>query len=99
MTKSFAAVSFVALLSMGCGDDAAEVEAPAEPVGEMQNVTMVNCEVCGDHEFAKQVDTPETTYAGEAFYFCAEGCKTAFEKDPTKYVSVAPSTRPASASS
>jgi YHS domain-containing protein len=28
-----------------------------------------------------------TTYQGTTYYFCAPGCKRAFEKDPEKYVS------------
>jgi len=26
------------------------------------------------------------TYQGQTYYFCAVGCKKAFEKDPAKYV-------------
>lgn len=26
------------------------------------------------------------TYRGNTYYFCAAGCKTAFEKDPEKYL-------------
>jgi YHS domain-containing protein len=25
-------------------------------------------------------------YKGQAYYFCAPGCKSAFEKDPEKYI-------------
>ena len=41
--------------------------------------------VCG-------MDVDETTaaaaavYKGRTYYFCAPGCKAAFEKDPAKYV-------------
>jgi YHS domain-containing protein len=28
----------------------------------------------------------KTSYAGKTYYFCAEGCKRMFEKDPKKYV-------------
>ena len=28
-----------------------------------------------------------TTYKGKTYYFCAPGCKRAFEKNPEKYVS------------
>ena len=28
-----------------------------------------------------------TTYHGTTYYFCAPGCKRAFEKNPEKYVS------------
>ncbi|MBU0702720.1 MAG: YHS domain-containing protein [Chloroflexi bacterium] len=27
----------------------------------------------------------KTEYKGKTYYFCAPGCKTAFEKDPEKY--------------
>ena len=35
--------------------------------------------------------TPETVaaeyeYKGKTYYFCAPGCKAAFEKDPEKYL-------------
>jgi Cu+-exporting ATPase len=25
-------------------------------------------------------------YKGKTYYFCAQGCKVAFEKDPEKYI-------------
>ena len=28
----------------------------------------------------------KTEYNGETYYFCAPGCKAAFEKDPVKYL-------------
>jgi len=28
-----------------------------------------------------------TVYKGKTYYFCAMGCKIAFEKDPEKYLS------------
>jgi len=28
----------------------------------------------------------KTEYRGKTYYFCAPGCKTAFEEDPEKYV-------------
>ena len=30
--------------------------------------------------------TQSTTYQGQTYYFCAPGCKRAFEADPGKYV-------------
>ncbi|GHO48810.1 YHS domain-containing protein [Ktedonospora formicarum] len=45
--------------------------------------------VCG-----MTVDTTSTTltaeFQGETFYFCAPGCKKAFEKDPTSYLQQEP---------
>ncbi len=29
----------------------------------------------------------KTEYRGKTYYFCAPGCKTAFEADPEKYLS------------
>jgi len=31
-------------------------------------------------------DTVKATYKGKTYYFCAEGCKAEFERDPEKYV-------------
>ena len=31
-------------------------------------------------------DTPRSEYGGQTYYFCADGCKTAFDKDPGKWV-------------
>jgi YHS domain-containing protein len=28
----------------------------------------------------------KTEYRGQTYYFCAPGCKVAFEKDPKKYL-------------
>lgn len=49
---------------------------------------MVKDPVCG-----MMVD-PETApakaeYKGQTYYFCAPGCKVAFEKDPEKYLKAA----------
>jgi YHS domain-containing protein len=37
-----------------------------------------------DVEESNPAATPE--YNGEKYYFCAEGCKVAFENDPEKYL-------------
>jgi YHS domain-containing protein len=29
----------------------------------------------------------KSEYKGKTYYFCAPGCKTAFDKDPEKYLS------------
>jgi Cu+-exporting ATPase len=31
----------------------------------------------------------KTEYKGQTYYFCAPGCKAAFEKDPEKYLKAA----------
>ncbi len=28
----------------------------------------------------------ETTYEGTTYYFCSQGCKEAFDRDPKKYI-------------
>ncbi|HEY76109.1 MAG TPA: YHS domain-containing protein [Thermoflexia bacterium] len=46
---------------------------------------MVKDPVCGmmvDPEKAPA----KTEYKGQTYYFCAPGCKAAFEKDPEKYL-------------
>lgn len=30
--------------------------------------------------------TPRAVYRDKTYYFCAEGCRAAFEKDPEKYL-------------
>jgi YHS domain-containing protein len=29
--------------------------------------------------------TPQVVFEGKTYYFCAESCRTAFEKDPRRY--------------
>ena len=41
---------------------------------------------------AMDVDTAnppggKAVHAGQTYYFCSKGCRTAFEKDPAKYTS------------
>ena len=40
------------------------------------------CNMTVDTETAKHT----SQYQGNTYYFCAPGCKAAFEKDPTQYV-------------
>jgi Cu+-exporting ATPase len=37
-------------------------------------------------EVAPETAAAKTEYKGETYYFCAPGCKVAFEKDPEKYL-------------
>jgi len=47
---------------------------------------MVRDPVCGMMvDESKAAATAE--YKGKTYYFCAPGCKAAFEKDPEKYLS------------
>ncbi len=40
------------------------------------------CKMTIDSEKSKG----SSEYQGQTYYFCAPGCKTAFEKDPAKFV-------------
>ena len=48
----------------------------------MAQVKDVVCKMMVDPETAPV----KTEYKGETYYFCAPGCKVAFEKDPEKYL-------------
>jgi len=41
--------------------------------------------VCG-MEVDPKTAPAKTEYEGETYYFCARGCKVAFDKDPEKYL-------------
>lgn len=41
--------------------------------------------VCG-MEVDKETAAGKSEYKGQTYYFCSPGCKTAFDKDPEKYV-------------
>ena len=41
--------------------------------------------VCGMMIEAETANST-STYQGKTYYFCSPGCKTAFERDPEKYV-------------
>jgi YHS domain-containing protein len=40
----------------------------------------------------EQTAAATTEYQGKTYYFCAPGCKKAFEKEPEMYVSMTPET-------
>ncbi|MBI2865292.1 MAG: YHS domain-containing protein [Chloroflexi bacterium] len=40
--------------------------------------------VCGMQVDEKKA--PSTTHGGQKYYFCCDGCKSAFEKDPAKFL-------------
>jgi len=41
--------------------------------------------VCG-MEVDEEEAPAKTEYKGQTYYFCAPGCKVAFERDPEKYL-------------
>lgn len=42
--------------------------------------------VCGMEVDEKRA-TATSTHAGKTYFFCAKGCKAAFDKEPEKYLS------------
>ena len=42
--------------------------------------------VCG-MEVDEKTAAAKSEYKGKTYYFCAPGCKSAFDKDPEKYLS------------
>lgn len=42
--------------------------------------------VCG-MEIDPETAADKSEYQGKTYYFCAPGCKKAFDKDPQKYIS------------
>jgi YHS domain-containing protein len=51
---------------------------------------MVKDPVCGMMVDPKTAPA-KAEYKGQTYYFCAPGCKAAFEKDPEKYLGAAAS--------
>jgi YHS domain-containing protein len=55
------------------------------PGGEVEEPRTTSDPVCG-----MTVDPDKTDYTsdhdGDTYYFCSEGCKESFDKDPGKYV-------------
>jgi len=47
-------------------------------------MTITKDPVCGMNVDEKTASTVQ--HGGKTYYFCCAGCKTAFEKDPAKYV-------------
>jgi YHS domain-containing protein len=42
--------------------------------------------VCDMEVDEKNSSGGKTEYKGQAYYFCAPGCKRVFERDPEKYI-------------
>ena len=50
--------------------------------------------VCG-MDVDPKTSVAKSEYKGKTYYFCAPGCKKAFDKDPEKYLKNGPKTEPA----
>ncbi len=53
--------------------------------GKKTGEEILKCPVSGK-EFKKSDATPKYEYEGKTYYFCCEGCKDKFEKDPKTYI-------------
>jgi YHS domain-containing protein len=61
--------------------------SPAYPCKEV--MPMAKDPVCG--MMVDEKKAPATSeYKGKTYYFCAKGCKVAFDKDPEKFLSAKP---------
>jgi YHS domain-containing protein len=52
---------------------------------EAQDMEKVKDLVCG-MTIDPQIAAATSEYKGKTYYFCAKGCKVAFDKNPEKYV-------------
>lgn len=57
------------------------VEKPTEEVTSMDTHTDP---VCG-MQVEKQTAAARSEYQGQEYYFCSEGCKSKFDREPEKY--------------
>jgi YHS domain-containing protein len=69
------------MTQMGCG---------AHDINNQQAKMEVRIELTKDSVCSMMVDEKSakwtSMYGGKAYYFCSEGCKRTFDKDPKKYV-------------
>ena len=94
-----AAVIAASLAVAGCSKEepAATAANADQPVATADgDVPMVNCVICGDHQFPLEDTTARSDVEGDPYYFCSDYCKEKFDAEPSQYVSVeAPATQPA----
>ncbi len=57
----------------------------ASGIGQLQAGEKVVCAGCG-HEMKKSEAKISHEYKGKTYYFCCEGCKEKFEKNPEEYL-------------
>jgi YHS domain-containing protein len=67
----------------------AAAAAKAPKVGDK-----IKCAVMGE-EFTLKANSLKSEYKGKTYYFCCEGCKPSFDKNPTKYVKAEPAPKKA----
>ncbi len=63
---------------------------PAPPAHFRRGKTMAKDPVCGMQVDEKKA-AATSTYKGTTYYFCAPGCKVAFDKSPEKFLAKAKS--------
>jgi Cu+-exporting ATPase len=62
----------------------AEGQEHAEHAEQATDTGAVKCAVMG-HEIKDVTKAPKSEYNGKTYYFCCEGCKEKFDKEPEKY--------------
>lgn len=90
MHKTLVAAS--ALLFVGVTAFAAP---SAKPVAQKAAPARLVCPVTGETIASVKDAVGHSTYKGKTYYFCCEGCKPMFDKNPAKYVK--PAAKPAHA--
>lgn len=56
-----------------------------QPEPRAEKATLI-CPVTGDRIASVKDAIGQSTYKGKTYYFCCEGCKPRFDKDPAKFV-------------
>jgi YHS domain-containing protein len=65
------------------GEDRKETKTSFKGIGEVSEMAIDP--VCR-MEVEPETAAAQAEYKGNTYYFCARGCKAAFEKDPEKYL-------------
>jgi YHS domain-containing protein len=69
--------------------------SPTPPKAPATQTAMAECLPCAGHRIEVTMSTPRVEYKGKTYYFCSNGCRETFLKNPEKYVAKPPSTVPA----
>ena len=89
-TQIVAVIILAALSGLACDRQSKDSSKPAQT----GPTTMSACLPCRGHQIPVTADTPHYEYNGKTYHFCSDGCRTAFQKSPEKYLPTA-ATQPA----
>lgn len=70
--------------------------APAKPTAAHKKMSSAVCPVMGT-KITDVTKAPggKSVYKGKTYYFCCAGCKTAFDKNPARYIKKMAEKKPA----